>query len=100
MSICETNDERDCKTIIRKHFVYLVTKEEKVEQQIIPPRIDIIKSINTKKKEEKFHFRVKGYFYIAREGTLFKVRFCHSLNISISWKPDKEFSPHKSATLT
>ena len=99
MSICETSDEKECKTTVRKHFVYLVTKEEQVEQNIIPPRIDIVKCINTRKREEKFHFRVKGYFYIAREGTLYKVRFCHSLNIMISWKSDKELSPKKSATL-
>ena len=100
MSIRETSEEQDCKTTVRKHFVYLVTKEQNVEQNITPPRIDILKCLNTQKKEEKFNFRVKGYFYISREGNLFKVRFCHSLNICISWKSDKQFSPKKSVTLT
>ncbi len=99
MSICETSDEQDCKTSVRKHFIYVVSKEDKIDQNINPPRIDIKKYLNTKTKEERFQFRVKGYFYISREQALFKVRFCHSLKIGIVWKP-KELSPKKSATLT
>ncbi len=99
MSICETSDEQDCKTSVRKHFVYLVTTENQVEPKLEPPRIDITKCVNTKTREERFHFRVKGYFFMARDNNLFRVRFCHSLHISITWKPGK-FSPQKSATLT
>jgi len=99
MSIFETSDEQDCRTSVRKHFVYLVTQEPKMENTINPPRIDIAKYVNTQTNEERFHFRVKGYFYLAKEQHLFKVRFCHSLHISIAWKK-KIFSPQKSATLT
>src|SRR3989338_6576 len=99
MSICETYDEQDCKTSVRKYFIYVVSKEDNIDQNINPPRIDIKKYFNTKTREERFHFRVKGYFYISREAALLKVRFCHSLKISIVWK-SKELSPKKSVTLT
>ena len=99
MSILETSDEQDCRTKVRKHFVYVVSQEEKMDEAVNPPRIDIKKHVNTRTNEERFHFRVKGFFYIMREQKLLKVRFCHSLNISIVWKK-KIFSPQKSVTLT
>ncbi len=99
MSIRETSDEQDCRTSVRKHFVYFVTQEKQMENTINPPRIDIAKYVNTRTNEEKFHFRVKGYFYITKNQQLLKVRFCHSLHIGIAWKK-KIFSPKKSATLT
>lgn len=99
MSIRETSDEQDCRTSVRKHFVYFMTQEQKIEENINPPRIDINKYVNTRTNEERFHFRVKGYFYLSKDQRLYKVRFCHSLHIGIVWKK-KILSPKKSATLT
>jgi len=99
MSICEISYEKDCKTHVKKHFIYLVKEVDKAQKNISPPRIDITKKMDTKNKTERFHFRVKGTFYIAQDGDMFKVNFCHSLDIMIIWNK-KKLSPKKSATLT
>ena len=98
ISISETSEDKECKTFVRKSFIYLVTPQMRIEQTIPQPDITIRKFYCTKTKEEKFSFRVKGYFYIAKEYCFLKVSFCHSLKINILWKA-KVFSP-KSATLT
>lgn len=98
LSIRETSEDKECRTFVRKSFIYLVTPAMRVEQTIPQPEIYIQKFYCTKTKEEKFSFRVKGYFYIAKEYCFLKVNFCHSLKINILWKA-KIFSP-KSATLT
>ena len=98
ISISETSEDKECKTFVRKSFVYLVTPQMRVEQTIPQPDVYIRKFYSTKTKEERFSFRVKGYFYIAQEYCFLKVSFCHRLKINILWKA-KIFSP-KSATLT
>ena len=99
ISVSETSEDKECKTYVRKNFVYIVSPDvEPQEQTINPPDIYIKKSYDSKTKQERFSFRVKGSFYITRERAFYKVSFCHSLTINITWKL-KVFSP-KSVTLT
>ncbi len=98
LSISEISEDKECKTFVRKSFIYLVTPQMRVEQTVPQPDIYIRKFTSAKTKEEKFSFRVKGYFYIAKDYCFLKVSFCHCLKINILWKA-KIFSP-KSATLT
>jgi hypothetical protein len=84
---------------VRKSFVYIVSPVDEIEANVRAPEIDIKKSFDTKKREEKFSFRVKGEFSITQGRRQFKVDFCHTLKIDIIWK-GKIFSPKKSATLT
>ena len=99
VSVSETSEDKECKTYVRKNFVYIVTPDvEPQGEEISPPDIYIKKSFDSKTKEERFSFRVKGSFFITRERAIYKVSFCHSLSINISWKL-KVFSP-KSVTLT
>jgi len=98
MSIWETSDEKECKTSVKKHFIYIVQSTGRTQKNLNPPRIDISKNVDTKRKEEKFHFRVKGSFYLAQNEQMFEVNFCHSLDITITW--NKSISPKKSANLT
>ena len=99
ISVSESSEDKECKTYVRKNFVYIVSPDAHPEmEEINPPDIYIKKSYDTKTKEERFSFRVKGCFFITREQAFFKVCFCHSLNINITWKA-KIFSP-KSVTLT
>ena len=99
ISICENSEDKECKTYVRKSFVYIVSKAEAVEENPNPPEIFIKKRFDTKSLTERFSFRVKGSFYLNQERTLFKVNFCHTLRINIIWK-SKIFSPKKSVTLT
>ena len=99
VSICECSEDKECKTYVRKNFLYIVTKEEEAEDDLSVPQVFIKKAIDTKNREEKFSFRVKGCFYTSRDRINFKVRFCHSLKIRITWKT-KAFSPKSATQLT
>ena len=99
ISIHECSEEKDCATSVRKNFIYILTRVGAVSQPAEKPEIFIRKSLNTCLREEKFSFRVKGSFFMARHRDIFRVDFCHTLRIDIVWK-QKAFSPKKSATLT
>jgi hypothetical protein len=100
ISICENSEDKECKTYVRKSFIYIVSKVEAVEANPNPPEVFIKKRFDTKSLTERFSFRVKGTFYINNaERHLMKVNFCHTLRINIIWK-SKIFSPKKSVTLT
>ena len=98
ISVSESSEDKECRTYVRKNFVYIVSPDVEPQQEISQPDIYIKKSYDTNTKEERFSFRVKGAFFITRDRLFYKVSFCHSLNINIVWKT-KIFSP-KSVTLT
>ncbi len=99
ITLTERNEDNECKTYVRKHFVYIVSRVELTNENLERPDVIIKKSYNTKTKTEDFSFRVKGNFYMTQERRIFQVSFCHSLRINIIWKlPD--LSPKKSVTLT
>ncbi len=98
ISVAETSEDKECKTLVKKTFVYLVSPNVEVQAPSSQPEIHIKKSYDTKTKEEKFGFKVKGLFYLTRNQIFYRVNFCHSLNIHITWKPKVISS--KSVTLT
>ena len=98
ISVSESSEDKECKTFVKKSFIYIVTPHIDADEQAFFPDIFIKKSYNTRTREEKFSFRVKGLFYLNRDETIFRVDFCHTLHIHITWKP-KVFSP-KSVILT
>jgi len=99
IGIRESTKERDCITQVRKNFAYILTPVRHIQSTSEKPQIFVRKSFNTSKRQEKFLFRVKGAFFMARERNMFRVDFCHTLKIGIVWNKDA-FSPNKSATLT
>lgn len=99
IAIDESNQDKDCRTHIRKSFAYIVALANPADKALQEPEIYIKKSFNTKRQIEQFSFRVKGAFYMEKDRYVLKVNFCHTLKIDINWK-NKVFSPKKSATLT
>ncbi len=99
ITLSEKSEDQDCKTHVRKTFVYLVDRVQRVEDSMGLPQVYIRKIYNSPTKIEKFSFRVKGTFYIRKDRILLKVHFCHSLRIFILWKL-KEFAPKKAAPLS
>ena len=99
IGIKEANRERDCVTRVRKNFVYILTPVRHAQPATEKPQIFVRKSFDSVKRQEKFSFRVKGVFFMARDRNIFRVDFCHTLKIGIVWNKDA-FSPKKSATLT
>ena len=98
-SICSKNEDKECKTQIRKSFTYAVDWAKESKPVSKSPLVFIRKSINSKKRIETFGFHVKGYFYVTYKREVMRVRFNHTLDIENKWKA-KNFSPEKSASLT
>lgn len=99
MSIIQESEDEDSTTVIKKEFSYKVDEAEYSYEENAKPRVDIIKSMDTKLRLEKLHFIVRGAFFVNHNRRLVKVNFKHSLNIKIYWKKEI-FSPKKSAVLT
>ncbi len=99
ISISEQNEDSECRTRVRKSFVYIVTRVDEIAKSIADPEIFIKKSFDSKLLSERFSFRVRGAFFMTQDRYLFKVEFCHTLKINIIWF-NKSFSPKKSVTLT
>ena len=99
ISINEHSEDKECKTHVRKSFIYIVKGVAKVDGAVSQPDIYIKKFFDTKSGREDFSFRVKGAFFMTRGHGIFKIHFCHTLKINITWK-NKVFSPNKSVTLT
>ena len=84
--VSEKSENKNALTRIHKVFIYVVAKEVEAVDEITAPIFSIIKQYNSKTKEEKFSFRVKGTFYIVKENKFLMVHFCHSLRIDITPK--------------
>lgn len=99
MSIIERSEDKECRTFVKKNFLYVVNKIKTIdEKNLSEPEIHIRKVCDSRTKIEVFQFKVRGSFYIAHEDNYFKVNFCHHLHIQLNWKT-KTFSP-KPVTLT
>ena len=96
--IIENMEDKDCVTKVRKTFVYVLSPTVGELQTSPEPLIKILKSFDTKTRDEKFLFRIKGTVYVNHNRRLVKVDYCHTLRIHLKWKT-KVFSPKKSVTM-
>lgn len=85
----ETVDKQGVRSIIHRHFVYLVReiKENKFEKPL--PYLYVLKERNIKQQREKFFCRIKGSIYAVNEGRLFLILFMHSLKINLIAMPER-----------
>src|ERR1700683_997305 len=97
ISLREHTDERDCTTHVRKNFIY-VAQEAQSEEAQSTPQVHIAKSFDSVLRDEKFFFRVKGFFYVNHSRRLVKVAYCHTLRINLHWKT-KTSAPKKTVTM-
>jgi hypothetical protein len=83
----EVSDNSGIRTIVRRHFVYLVREvpDNKVENHL--PYLAVLKEKNTKTKSEKFYCRMKGNIYAVSHGKLLHIQFMHSLRIYLNALP-------------
>lgn len=81
----EHAEEKECVTDVRKNFIYLAQEAQSEEEQGIP-LVRIAKSFDSVSHDEKFSFRVKGFFYVHRNRRLMKVNYSHALRINLHWK--------------
>ena len=83
IAICEKSENKDVITNIHRTFIYMVAGQVNEVEDLPSPVFQIIKNYNTKTKEEKFSFRVKGSFYVIRKEAFLLVHFCHSLKVDL-----------------
>jgi hypothetical protein len=97
ITLREHAEEKECVTDVRKNFIYLATEAQSEEDQSIP-HVHIAKSFDSVRQDEKFSFRVKGFFYVNHSRRLMKVAYCHTLRINLHWNM-KTSSPKKTVTM-
>ena len=97
ITLREHAEEKECVTDVRKNFIYLATQAQSEEKQSIP-QVHIAKSFDSVRRDEKFSFRVKGFFYVNHSRRLMRVDYCHTLRIKLHWKI-KTSSPKKTVTM-
>ncbi len=97
ITLHEHAEEKECVTDVRKHFLYMAT-EVPFEDKPSVPKVHIKKFFDSVSREEKFCFRVKGFFYVNHSRRLMKVDYCHTLRICLHWKL-KASTPKKTVTM-
>ena len=97
ISLREHAEEKECVTDVRKNFIYLASEAQHEEEPSIP-QVHIKKFFDSVSNDEKFSFRVKGFFYVNHSRRLMKVDYCHTLRINLHWKV-KATSPKKTVTM-
>jgi len=97
ITLREHTEEEECITDVRKNFIYVATEAQIEEKQSIP-QVRIAKSFDSVRRDEKFSFRVKGFFYVNHSRRLMKVNYCHTLRINLHWKI-KTSTPKKTVTM-
>lgn len=97
ITLREHAEEKECVTDVRKNFIYVATEAQSEEKESIP-QVHIAKSFDSVRRDEKFSFRVKGFFYVNHSRRLMKVAYCHTLRINLHWKT-KSAAPKKTVTM-
>jgi len=97
ITLREHTDEKECVTDVRKNFIYVAAQAQGEERQSIP-QVHISKSFDSVCRDEKFSFRVKGFFYVNHARRRMKVDYAHTLRINLHWKI-KTSTPKKTVTM-
>ncbi len=85
ISSSETNAEDGVRSVIRRHFVYMVKDMVDGEQLNKPlPYLYVLKVKDSKEQKEKFFCRIKGSIYAKNQGKPVLVLFMHSLKITFA----------------
>jgi len=87
ISSSEIMDKEGVRSIIRRHFVYIL-KEIKGEDFKKPdPYLYVLKERRNKEHKEKFFCRIKGSVCAINEGRPLLILFMHSLKITLTPAP-------------
>ena len=97
ITLREHAEEKECVTDVRKNFIYVATEAQSEEEQSIP-RLHVRKFFDSVSRDERFSFRVKGFFYVNHSRRLMKVEYCHTLRINLHWKVEAS-APKKTVTM-
>ncbi|MCK9604022.1 MAG: hypothetical protein M0R66_06675 [Candidatus Omnitrophica bacterium] len=88
ISTSEVADSQGIRSIVRRHFVYMIKEAHAGRIQEPGSQVYVIKERNTRDKIESFFCRVKGHMYINNSEKLFLLYFSHSLKIKLAVIPE------------
>jgi len=85
----EVFDKSGIRTVVRRHFIYIV-KESPADVQPgkQPSYMFIRKESNSKEKTERFFCRIKNSVYAVLDGKIYLINFTHSLKICLTAIPE------------
>lgn len=80
----ETAEKEGMRTVINRHFVYVV--KEANDGKISRPlsHIYVLKESNSSLHQQRFICRLKGSVYAVDKGRMYLILFMHSLNIKLT----------------
>ena len=79
----EILDKQGVRSIVRRHFVYIVKEITGAQEQEPAPYIYILKRRDTKERIENFFCRIKGSIVIENPKRKFLIIYTHSLKINL-----------------
>ncbi len=88
ISSSEITDNEGVRSIIRRHFVYIVKEINHDEMKKPMPYLYVFKEHNNKELREKFFCRIKGSVYAINKGRPLLILFMHSLKITFVNMPE------------
>ncbi|MCU0651700.1 MAG: hypothetical protein MUC39_02005 [Candidatus Omnitrophica bacterium] len=87
ISTSEINENQGIRSIIRRHFVYIVKELTNDEINKPLPYLYVLKERNNKELREKFFCRIKGSILAENRGKQLLILFMHSLKITFLSAP-------------
>jgi hypothetical protein len=88
LACAEIIDNAGVRTIIRRHFIYMVREIQQKPSTIEDPYLSVVKIRDNKRKIERFSCKMKGSIIASYNSRLFHIRFMHTLNISLFALPN------------
>lgn len=83
ISSSEIVDNEGVRSIIHRHFVYIIKEMTDTNIQKPEPSLYVLKERNNREQKEKFSCRIKGSVFAISSGRLFLIIFMHSLKINL-----------------
>jgi hypothetical protein len=81
-------DSDGVRTIVRRHFIYIVRELEKQPINQKQPYLSILKTQDTKNKKQHFFCKLKGSVCASFNNKIYLIEFMHSLMINLTALPE------------
>jgi hypothetical protein len=84
----EIIDNAGVRTIVRRHFIYMVREIPQKPDKADEPYLSVIKVRDSKRRIERFLCKMKGSIVASYNNRLFHIRFMHTLHINLYALPN------------
>ncbi|HOW42916.1 MAG TPA: hypothetical protein P5110_06065 [Candidatus Omnitrophota bacterium] len=88
LSCSEVVDKSGLRTIIRRHFIYVVREVPSKPKETTAPSLHILKERNSLEKREHFFCKMRGSVYAVYQNRIYLINFMHTLKINLTALPE------------